>query len=101
MSARERLPDRRPSVSFDFEHDGLRYRVTASHFADGRPAEVFVNNHRYASQADLFVRDAAILASLALQFGAPIGVLCAAVGRNSAGQPTSPIGMALDMIARG
>lgn len=101
MSIRERLPNRRPSITFDFEHNGLRYRATASYFADGRPAEVFVNNHKYASEVDMFVRDAAILTSLALQYGAPIEVLRDAVERNGAGQPTSPISMALDMIAKG
>jgi len=36
MSARERLPNRRPSQSFTFELHGLRFTATVSRFADGR-----------------------------------------------------------------
>jgi hypothetical protein len=35
MSARERLPDRRPNQSFTFEFNGLRFTATVSRFPDG------------------------------------------------------------------
>jgi hypothetical protein len=39
MSARERLPDRRPSQVFDFEVMGLRFTASISRYPDGRIAE--------------------------------------------------------------
>jgi ribonucleoside-diphosphate reductase alpha chain len=43
MAARERLPDRRHSETFNLEIGGLHYVATVSWFADGRPGEVFLN----------------------------------------------------------
>jgi ribonucleoside-diphosphate reductase alpha chain len=99
MTARERLPNRRQSETFSFEHAGLRYIATASWFADGRLGEVFITNGKADSQADANARDAAILASIALQHGAPLDVIRKALLRDSRGQPSSPVGMALDMLA--
>ena len=45
--ARERLPNRRASETFNFEVDGLRYSATVSRFADGLIGEIFVGNHRF------------------------------------------------------
>jgi len=42
IAARERLPDRRPSVSFSFECNGLHYTATISRYAEGRLAEIFI-----------------------------------------------------------
>jgi hypothetical protein len=99
MSSRQRLPDRRTSLVFGFECNGLRYAGSASWFDDGRLGEVFVGNHRADSHADACAKDAAILASIALQFGAPLDVLCKALLRDSQGQPSTPIGCALDLLA--
>jgi hypothetical protein len=49
MTARERLPNRRVSESFTFEAGGLSYTATVSRFADGRLAEIFLNNTRPAA----------------------------------------------------
>jgi hypothetical protein len=97
---RQRLSDRRQSATFDFEFASLYYSCTHSSFADGRTGEVFLNNHKHDSAADLWARDAGILVSLALQFGASLDVLRQALGRDSRDQPTSPIGAALDHIAK-
>jgi hypothetical protein len=61
--------------------------------------EVFVGNHRCDSHADSCAKDAAILASIALQFGAPLDVLRKALLRDSQGRPSTPIGIALDLLA--
>jgi hypothetical protein len=95
---RERLPDRRESATFDFEFASLRYACTHASFADGRIGEVFLNNHRHDSASDMWARDGGILASLALQYGAPLDVLRNAIGRGAKSQPTSPIGAALDLL---
>ena len=41
MTSRQRLPNRRASLTFGFEVGGLRYTATVSRFADGRLGEVF------------------------------------------------------------
>jgi ribonucleoside-diphosphate reductase alpha chain len=99
MSARERLPNRRASTSFELELHYLRYTASFSCFGDGRVAEVFLQNHKPGSQSDANARDSAIAASLALQFGCPLDVLRRAVLRDPAGNPSTPLGAALDLIA--
>jgi hypothetical protein len=96
---RQRLPNRRRSETFGFECSALKYTATVSWFDDGRLGEVFLGNHRADSHADACARDSAILASLALQFGAPLDVLRKALLRDSQGCPSTPIGCALDLIA--
>ena len=98
---RLRLPDRRASIVFAFECNGLHYTASASWFDDGRLGEVFVGNHRADSHADACAKDAAILASVALQFGAPLDVLRRALFRDFQGRPRTPIGCALDLLANG
>ena len=47
---RQRLPNRRASVTFDIESLGLAYTVTASHAAGGL-REIFITNHKAGSAA--------------------------------------------------
>jgi hypothetical protein len=96
---RQRLSDRRASVVFSFECNSLRYTATASRFDDGRLGEMFVGNHRADSHADACAKDAAILASLALQFGVPLDVIRRALLRDSKGRASTPIGVALDLLS--
>jgi ribonucleoside-diphosphate reductase alpha chain len=96
---RQRLPNRRASTSFEFVLGTLRYTATVSRFADGRIGEVFLQNHKPGSQSDSNARDAAVAASLALQFGCPLETLQRALLRDSQGRPSTPLGAALDAIA--
>jgi ribonucleoside-diphosphate reductase alpha chain len=96
---RRRLPNRRASISFAFECNGLNYTATASWFDDNQLGEIFVGNHRADSHADSCAKDAAILASIALQYGAPLDVLRKSLLRDSQGRPSTPIGCALDLLA--
>jgi hypothetical protein len=96
---RHRLPDRRPSIVFGFQCANLTYTATASWFDDGRLGEIFLGNHRADSHADACAKDAAILASLALQYGVPLDVLRKALLRDSQGRPSTPIGCCLDILA--
>jgi hypothetical protein len=99
--SRQRLPNRRHAYTFDFEHAGLKYTATVGRFADGRPAELFIQNHKTNSGADVNARDAAILVSFALQFGADADVIRKALSRDSQGRPSGVVGAALDIIAGG
>jgi hypothetical protein len=95
---RRRLPNRRPAETIAFERDGASFEMTVGYYHDGKVGEVFLNADRANSLLDFLMSDAAILASLALQYGAPLDELRHALKRNSAGQPSSPIGTALDTI---
>jgi len=97
--SRERLRNRRRSESFTLELHGLHYVASFSRFDDGRVAEVFLQDHKPGSQSDSIARDAAVAASLALQFGCPLDVLRRALLRDAHGNASTPLGQALDRIA--
>jgi ribonucleoside-diphosphate reductase alpha chain len=101
MSARQRLPNRRGSITFDLEALGLTFTVTASKFNHGEIGEVFIQNHKTNSAAGILASDCAIAASLALQFGCPVEVLARALSRDSRGAATGPLGIALDQLLKG
>jgi hypothetical protein len=98
INARNRLPNRRAAISTSFERDGARFEMTAGFYPDGRVGEVFVNADRANSLLDFLMSDAAILASLALQYGAPLDEIRHALKRDIRGDAASPIGAALDRI---
>ncbi len=75
MTFRRWLPNRRHGETFSFEWNGLRYTATISRFEDGRIAELFLSNRKSGSQADASARDAAIILSFALQYGADIDAI--------------------------
>jgi len=97
--ARERLPNRRASETFELDVNQLHYTCSFSCFADGRVGEIFLQNTKAGSQSDANARESAIAASLALQFGCPLEILRGAVLRNGDGTASTPLGAALDLIA--
>jgi hypothetical protein len=97
-SQRQRLRDRRGSETFAVKCGGLDYIASVSRYDDGRLAEIFLTNHKAGSAAGIMASDAAIAASLALQFGCPIDVLRKALSRDARGAATGPLGAALDLI---
>jgi hypothetical protein len=99
MSARERIPNRRASTTFDIEVGGMKYRATVSRFADGRLAEIFLSNHKVGSHADTAAKDSAVVASIALQYGVPLEIIRRALMRDGQGRPSGPLGAALDLLA--
>jgi ribonucleoside-diphosphate reductase alpha chain len=98
-AARRRLPSRRGSVTFDLQAGGLHFTTTIGKFDDGSLGEVFIQNHKADSTAGIMASDAAIAASLALQFGCPVETLRKALCRDARGKATGPLGVALDMLA--
>jgi hypothetical protein len=100
MSARERLPNRRGSVTFAFECGPHRYVATVSFFpGTDRLAEIFLGNGRAGSDVDAAAKDSAVVASIALQHGVPVEVVRKALLRDSRGRASSPLGCALDILA--
>jgi hypothetical protein len=101
MNARQRLPNRRLAETFDIEVAGLFYTCTVGRFPDGQIGELFLQNHKPGSQSDANARDAAVAASLALQFGCPLETLRRALLRDPMGRASTPLGAALDLIGEG
>jgi hypothetical protein len=99
MAARERLLNRRASTQVAFECNSLQYVATVSYFDDGRLAEIFLSNSKAGSHSDSAAKDSAAVCSIALQYGTPVEVIRKALMRDSAGRPSSPLGVALDLIA--
>jgi hypothetical protein len=98
MTARERLPNRRQCESFEVSHAGQRFAVSAGYYRDGRPAEIFLSSDRPGSATEAIARDAAILVSIALQYGAALETIRAALTKDDDGAPATAIGAALDRL---
>ena len=94
---RERLPNRRASISFGFECNGLKYTATVS-FRDGHLAEIFLGNRKSGSHSDAAAKDSAVVCSIALQYGVPVEVIRKALLRDAQGRASSPLGCALDAL---
>ena len=101
MSSRRRLPNRRRSETFSLQCAGLSYTATISWFDDGSLGELFLTNHKNGSDADTAARDSAIVFSIALQYGADPEKIRKALCRDSRGNASGPLGVALDAIKQG
>jgi hypothetical protein len=97
-AARERLPNKREAETFESARDNLKFLVTTGRYPDGRIGEVFLNFEHANSLLDVMAHDAAIICSLALQFGCPLETIRHALKRDGQGIAASPIGAALDRI---
>jgi len=97
---RRRLPHRRRHELLDFEHAGHRYTAGLGYFDTGGLAEVFINvPGRSGSAIEAVARDAAILTSICLQYGASVETIRHALTRNSDGSAAGPLGVVLDFLA--
>jgi hypothetical protein len=100
MTARQRLANRRPSTTFSFECGPHRYTATVSYFpGTSQLAEIFLGNGRAGSDIDAAAKDSAVVCSIALQHGVPVGVIRKALLRDARGIASSPLGLALDRLA--
>ena len=99
MTARERPANRRSCESLSFRHGGMDYVASIARYDDGRLAEIFLTNHKVGSDAEAAARDSAVVCSIALQFGVPVEIIHKALLRDSGGNPSSPLGVALALLA--
>jgi hypothetical protein len=83
---------------FQFDCDGLACRAQFSFFADGEPAELFLDVGKVGSAASIAAHDGAISASLAMQFGVDSQTLAHALQRLRDGRAAGPIGKAFDLL---
>ena len=96
---RTRLPHRRPSTVYEFDHEGHRYQASVSYGVHGRPLEVFLTTGKPGTGVETLSRDCAVACSLALQYGAGIETLAAAMTRLDEGRAAGPLGKLLDLVA--
>ncbi|CAJ0876685.1 hypothetical protein AMST5_02808 [freshwater sediment metagenome] len=95
---RKRLSNRRAHEVIAFQFRGRSYVAGVGRFDDGSIAELFIDAEKQSTDAADDARDAAVTASLALQFGCPMDAIRAAVTRDAAGNPAGIIGAVLDLI---
>jgi hypothetical protein len=98
-AVRERLPNRRASQQLAFVCNDLKYIATVSFYPDGRLAEIFISNAKAGSHSDSAAKDSAVVCSIALQFSVPLDVIRHALLRDARGVASSPLGVALDLLA--
>ncbi len=112
-TARQRLPNRRPSHTETLEVGGQKVIATVGFDPKtGQPREIFMAAGKEGSLINSLLADAAVVISVALQHGIPAAALAKSVGRlpsipvrpadldRTPGQkvPASPIGAALDLL---
>lgn len=94
---RERLPDRRPSRTFGFQHEGVDHCCTVGFYPNGRIGEIFLSaGHKEGNPAHIAASDAAVAASLALQHGCDVNELIHSLQHYAdEGGPAGALGKAL------
>lgn len=92
------IPTRRPSEIIAFDHNGIAYDGQVSYLMDGTPIEIFLHGGKTGTPVQAVARDSAVAVSLALQFGAPIKTIRAALTRLDDGSAAGPLGQLLDLI---
>jgi hypothetical protein len=106
MTDRHILPQRRSTFTLDMRDDSGRVDLTVAYSTfepPGAPpphtvAEIFVTARKIGSSMEAIARDAAILLSLALQYGCPIDTIRHALTRNQDGSAQSLMGRVVDRV---
>jgi len=96
---RRRPPDRRDGELVTFDHDGVRYTAQFSRDDGGKISELFLNGAKEGTTANIVARECAVILSIAVQCGAPLETLYAALPKLHDGSPAGPVGRALSLIA--
>ena len=107
-ATRERLPDRRPSMTRELTWAGsddhaTTYTVTVGFRLDGTPAEVFCDGAKIGSAMRSLLEDACVVVSLALQHGITPAALAHSMARTptvgAETKPASVIGAVVEVLA--
>lgn len=93
------LPNRRLCRRYKFHHNGFRYFGTIGVNPDTlQPCEVFLQAAKSGTEVEAVARDAAVLASIALQHGATIPKLRSAMTELEGGVPAGPVARLFDLF---
>lgn len=110
--SRERLPNRRRTITIDFNHvvewgpnglpgNAVPYRAGLGYYNDGRLGEIFIESaQKVATNLDIAIRDAAIAVSIGLQYGVDAEALVPSFLHNAAGRPEGALGQLLEKIKK-
>jgi hypothetical protein len=106
MSERTVLPSRRFNETHRLHHTtetaDVHYEITVGFLESAppflTPLEVFINAPKVGSATESIARDAAVLLSLAMQHGVPLGTIQGAITRDASGAPSSAIGAVVDLL---
>jgi len=96
---RERLPDRRGHEVVEIIHGRFLYTFGVGRYADGRPAEIFVDAGKSGTDAQVIARDGVIVLSLLLQHGCSLATIQHALSREEDGAAQGPLGLLVDALA--
>jgi hypothetical protein len=86
--SRQRLPDRRDSLNVTFEVNGQDYIATVGVDGEGAIREVFLGGAKEGSHMAAVLADAAVVISIALQYGVSADEMAKTVARIRTRQPT-------------
>lgn len=93
------LPNRRLCRRYKFYHQNFRYFGTIGINPDSlQPCEVFLQAAKSGTDVEAVARDAAVLASIALQHGATIPELRSAMTQLEGGVPAGPVAKLFDLF---
>ncbi|MBU2533297.1 MAG: hypothetical protein KKB37_11190 [Alphaproteobacteria bacterium] len=98
--ARDKLPARAPHETIKFVHSFVPYHATVTYYdmTGTRPGAIFMSTGKSGEDMQTLMRDNAIIASIALQHGATLDELKAAISRQDDGTPMGPMGTLLDIL---
>ena len=106
MTDRRVLPHRRSTFTFDMRDEAGRIDLTVAYSTfqpPGAPppytvSEVFITSRKIGSGTEAIARDAAILLSIAVQYGCPLDIIKHALTRNHDGSAQSLMGRVVDRV---
>lgn len=95
---RDRLSNRRASETVAFAFRGQSWTAGFSRFDDGRIAEIFLTAPKAGTDQAHAAIDAAVVCSIALQYGADLATIRCALIHEEHGDAAGPLGAALAAI---
>ena len=98
--ARDKLPQRAPHETFKFSVRGTPYHASIEYYdmTGARPGAIFLSTGKSGEDLQTLMRDNAIIASIALQYGPTLEEMQAALSRDDEGKPMGPMGVLLDIL---
>jgi len=100
---RKKLSQRRASEVIEINHIMSNghvelYYGDIGYYDDGSIGEIFLDCEKQSNDVANLACDAALVLSIAIQYGVPIAELHASIGRDHNGNPHSIVGAALDIL---
>lgn len=96
--SRERLPNRRATVTETVTWGSNRVHISAGLATNGRVLECFVAGAKVGSERDQQLDDEGVLLSRLLQHGDRLVTIAAGIGRLPGGAPATLIGVVIDRL---